>query len=79
MLKEVKALADALGARRDPDVQLDALAKLQDAMGEAERAGLALFADRIRLEQQGGNEILAAALRHAEESELRAKLERLVA
>ena len=62
VLKEVKALADALGARRDPDVQLDALAKLRDGRSEQERAGLDLFADRIRLEQQAGNEILAAAL-----------------
>ena len=79
VLREVKALADALGARRDPDVQLAALAGLQAAMGEGERAGLELFADRIRLEQQAGNEILAAALRHADTSDLRAKLERLVA
>jgi CHAD domain-containing protein len=78
-LREVKRLADALGARRDPDVQLAALAGLQSAMGEAERAGLELFAERIRLEQQAGNEILAAALRHAEESDLRARLERLIA
>src|ERR1700755_3284862 len=32
VLKDVKALADALGARRDPDVQLEALAALAQAM-----------------------------------------------
>jgi CHAD domain-containing protein len=77
-LREVKALADALGARRDPDVQLDALAKLEAAMGPQERPGLDAFGERIRLEQQAGNDVLAAALRHAEESGLRERLDALV-
>jgi CHAD domain-containing protein len=77
-LKEVKTLADALGARRDPDVQLDALAKLEAAMGPEERPGLDAFGARIRLEQQAGNDVLAAALRHAEESGLRERLDGLV-
>ena len=78
-LREVKALADALGARRDPDVQLAATDALAAAMGPEERAGLELFAEALRDEQSAANEILAAALRHAEESELRERLERLVA
>ncbi|HEX2086528.1 MAG TPA: CHAD domain-containing protein [Solirubrobacteraceae bacterium] len=78
-LREVKALADALGARRDPDVQLDALAAVQGAMGEAERPGLELFGERLRAEQAAGNDVLAAALRHAEASGLRERLERLAA
>ncbi|HEV2813641.1 MAG TPA: CHAD domain-containing protein, partial [Solirubrobacteraceae bacterium] len=45
VLREVKALADALGARRDPDVQLAALASIE--MGEEEQPGLDHFADRI--------------------------------
>ena len=77
VLREVKALADALGARRDPDVQLEALAALEEAMGPEERPGLEAFAAGVRLEQQAGNETLAAALRHAEE--LRPKLDALVA
>ena len=77
-LKEVKTLADALGARRDPDVQLEALAKLEAAMGPEERPGLDAFGARIRLEQQAGNDVLAAALRHAEESGLRERLDGLV-
>jgi CHAD domain-containing protein len=79
VLREVKALADALGARRDPDVQLDALDKLEQAMGPGERPGLEVFAGRIRAEQHAGNEILAAALRHAEESRLRERLQELIA
>ncbi len=69
-LRDVKRLADALGARRDPDVQLELLAELgfEDD----------LFAATLRARQAEGNETLAAALRHAEESGLRERLERLV-
>jgi CHAD domain-containing protein len=70
VLKEVKALADALGARRDPDVQLEALAGVEGA-----RALVAHFA----AEQLAGNHTLAAALRHAEEIDLRGQLRALVA
>ena len=79
VLRDVKVLADALGERRDPDVQLEALAALEAAMGEAERPGLEVFADRIRSEQAGGNEQLAAALQHAEDVDLRGRLQALVA
>lgn len=79
VLREVKRLADALGERRDPDVQLEALEALEEAMGEAERPGLEEFAARIRAEQAGGNEQLAAALQHAEDTDLRGRLQALVA
>jgi len=69
-LKEVKALADALGARRDPDVQLELLAEL----GFEDDP----FATTLRARQVEGNEVLAEALKHAEESGLRERLERLV-
>src|SRR3954447_2487899 len=52
LLKEVKALADALGARRDPDVLLDRLAELEDALPKAARAGLEAFAAPAREEQE---------------------------
>jgi len=68
VLREVKALADALGARRDPDVQLEALAG---------RDGIAAFVDLLREEQRAGNEELAAALEHARG--LREQLDELVA
>jgi len=74
VLGEVKALADALGARRDPDVQLDAVDRLAARMGDAERAGLEVFAGRLRVEQTMGNETLAAALEHADAVGLRDRL-----
>jgi len=76
-LRDVKRLADALGARRDPDVQLAALAKVAQAIGEAERPGVEAFAAVVRAEQGSGNEELAEALREARDSDLRGRLARL--
>ncbi len=77
-LRDVKALADALGARRDPDVQLDALARLAAELPAADRAGVGLFADEVRAAQHGGNERLAAALAETERSGLHGRLLALV-
>jgi CHAD domain-containing protein len=77
VLAEVKALADGLGARRDPDVQLLAVEALAGAMGDAERPGLDVLAGRLRAEQARGNEVLAAALEHADATGLRARLQAL--
>ena len=70
VLRDVKALADALGARRDPDVQLELLAEI----GFADDP----FAETLRARQVAGNEVLEAALRRVEERDLRGRLERLV-
>ena len=79
VLAEVKALADALGARRDPDVQLLALGALVEAMGPEEQAGLELLAADRRAERAAGNEVLEAALRRAEEDDLAGRLRALAA
>ncbi|HET6506819.1 MAG TPA: CHAD domain-containing protein [Baekduia sp.] len=79
VLRDVKELADALGARRDPDVQLAALMELEAALPEADRAGIEAFADRVRTEQRDGNATLAAALKRIADDDLRGRLERLVA
>src|SRR5918999_1343537 len=70
VLKEVKALADALGERRDPDVQLAALEGVE---------GVQAFVQRLRAEQAAANEALGAALRHVEENDLHGRLRALVA
>jgi len=44
VLKDVKQLADALGARRDPDVQLAALEAFAEGLEPADREGLDLLA-----------------------------------
>jgi CHAD domain-containing protein len=78
-LADVKALADALGARRDPDVELVALAELEEALPAADRPGVEAFADRVRREQQDGNATLAAALKAIEADDLEGRLRRLAA
>jgi CHAD domain-containing protein len=73
-LRDVKALADALGERRDPDVQIAALEELAGRLPVAQRPGVRTLADRVRERQAGGNTVLAAALEHAERSRLRERL-----
>jgi CHAD domain-containing protein len=78
-LDDVKALADALGERRDPDVHLDQLNELAGAVKPADRPGVEAFAERVRAEQASGNETLAAALAEVEHSDLRGRLAALAA
>src|SRR6478736_9772900 len=60
VLADVKALADALGERRDPDVHLAQLEEFAAAVKEADRPGIEVFAQRVRSEQGAGNEAVAA-------------------
>ena len=78
-LRDVKALADALGERRDPDVQIAALEDLARRLPTAQRPGVRTLTDRVRERQAGGNAVLAAALEHAERSRLRERLLALAA
>jgi CHAD domain-containing protein len=73
-LKEVKALADALGERRDPDVHVAALEAFAAAVPAADRAGVRELVERQRARQAAGNGVLAGALEHARESDLSARL-----
>jgi CHAD domain-containing protein len=79
LLEEVKALADALGARRDPDVLLDRLVALEGVLPKADAPGIEAFAAPVREEQAQGNETLAQALEHAEATDLRGRLALLAA
>jgi CHAD domain-containing protein len=79
VLDDVKAVADALGERRDPDVHLAQLEEFASAVEEADRPGVELFADRVRAEQGAGNEALATALAQIEQTDLRGRLAALSA
>src|SRR5919199_870184 len=79
LLREVKALAGALGARRDPDVLLDRLAGLERVLPKADAPGIEAFAAPVREEQARGNETLAQALERAESTDLRGRLALLAA
>jgi CHAD domain-containing protein len=79
VLTEVKALADALGERRDRDVALELLARLESDCDGAERRALGLLARELREEQLEANRELAKALRHAKRIGLRRRLARITA
>jgi CHAD domain-containing protein len=77
VLKDVKALADALGERRDPDVHIDALTGFARALTPAQRQGVMRLVEEQRALQAAGNEVLAAALRRVEERGLHERLHAL--
>src|ERR1700712_4046669 len=77
VLKDVKQLADALGARRDPDVQLAALEAFAEGLEPADREGLDLLAGELRAEQLAGNADLAHALERMRERDLAGRLKAL--
>lgn len=79
LLREVKALADALGERRDPDVLLAQLDTLEAALPKTNWRGLEAFAAPVREEQAAGNVTLAQALELAERTDLRGRLQLLAA
>ena len=77
VLRDVKALADALGERRDPDVHIEDMEELETAFQAAYRPGLEALVERLRARQARGNETLAAALEHVAECRLHDRLHSL--
>lgn len=57
-LREVKALADALGERRDRDVAIDSLGAIGAAMSATDRLGIETLVARMREEQSEANDAL---------------------
>jgi CHAD domain-containing protein len=78
-LKDVKALADALGERRDPDVHIAELERIAAALTREDARGIRSLEDELRAQQQGGNETLAQKLREIEDTDLRERLLALAA
>jgi CHAD domain-containing protein len=76
-LADVKALADALGERRDRDVQLERLTQLAAETAGAERRAVELLAQELEGEQLEANRQLAKALREIKRRRLRRRLARL--
>jgi CHAD domain-containing protein len=74
VLRDVKALAAALGERRDPDVHIEAMEEFAASVQATNRPGLEALVARLRARQARGNETLAAALEHARERDLQARL-----
>ena len=59
-LTEVKAVADALGERRDADVAITALERFAAGLASPDRPGVASLIERIRTEQAEANVRLEA-------------------
>lgn len=77
VLGDVKALADALGERRDPDVHVEAMESFAAAVPAASRPGVEALVRRLRARQAHGNDVLAVALERVHEHDLRARLRSL--
>jgi len=74
VLTEVKALADALGERRDPDVAIEELEEVAAKLTKADGPGIASLVAELRAGQARGNEVVAEALARVHEVELQARL-----
>jgi CHAD domain-containing protein len=61
-LREVKDLADLLGARRDPDVMIQRLRAIEGRLTQEDRPGIESLCDELRAEQDGANRRLSEAL-----------------
>jgi CHAD domain-containing protein len=77
-LKRVKALADALGERRDRDVSIEFLERFAADAPEADRAATAALIERLRAEQRQANDALAPHVEPWRLKKLRQRLRKLV-
>jgi CHAD domain-containing protein len=77
-LKKVKALADALGERRDADVEIAMLDGLADEAAEADRGALRALIDELRVHQVEANEALAPFVAPKRLKKLRRRLKKLI-
>jgi CHAD domain-containing protein len=77
-MKPLKALADALGERRDRDVAIAFLGEIAAAgLAPADRGRLEILVARLREEQRQANEALVPLLEEERMTELRERLDRL--
>ena len=67
VLRDVKALADALGERRDPDVHIEDMQAFAAAVQAANRPGMEALVARLKERQERGNAALAAGLEGLDE------------
>ena len=77
-LKEVKAIADALGERRDADVAIEALERFATGLAAPDRPGVASLIERISAEQAEANIRLEAFVQPRRLAALSERLAELV-
>jgi CHAD domain-containing protein len=76
-LKRVRALADALGERRDRDVEIEFLAEFAAQAPESDQEALAARIGTLREEQREANDELAPYLAKKRLRKLRRRLQKL--
>jgi CHAD domain-containing protein len=76
-LKRVRALADALGERRDVDVELELLESLEEKVARADRLEFEDLVEGLRARQLEANEHLAAFVTRKRLRKLKRRLRRL--
>jgi CHAD domain-containing protein len=76
-LKRVKALADALGERRDADVEIELLEGLAGEVAARDREALAALIEDLRAKQRRANEGLAPFVPRKRLKKLRRRLRKL--
>ena len=79
LLKEVKAVADALGERRDRDVAIESLARFSEVISRPDRPGIDSLIESFRVEQLRANESLAPLVSDRRVRRLRALADDLIA
>ena len=77
-LRPLKALADALGERRDRDVAIEFFESFLEGAPAADRGRLEILIARLREEQRQANESLASFMTEERLADLRAALDGLV-
>ncbi|HEV3229693.1 MAG TPA: CHAD domain-containing protein [Solirubrobacteraceae bacterium] len=78
ILAEVKSLADALGARRDPDVQLQGLESVLTEFPAGDRPAVRSLVDALVADRDEANSRLATALAHVSDSDLEGQVHKLL-
>lgn len=74
VLRDVKALADALGERRDPDVHIEAMESFAVAADPLHRPGVETLIAHLRARQADANLRLGTALAQVRENDLHGRL-----
>lgn len=78
-LREIKAVADALGERRDRDVAIAALERFAAGIAAPDRPGIRSLVGMYRTEQSGANEALEPFVAEVRLRELARRVEALAA
>jgi CHAD domain-containing protein len=79
VLTDVKALADALGERRDRDVHIESLTEFSHAVGPQERLGVESLIERLGEEQRDANRALEPYVSEEQVADLAGRLDELAA